>query len=193
MNDVESDAGFMATHSKPGHNYAKFYWHPVRMNKKSEEAGRDIYEDRIYILIYAPGSKSDCRRPMQEKDKREYPQAWADFQNGEKEPTVVGTPIEYLGISPARAKELRAVNIHTIEQMANCADTAKVNVGMDFVSLKNRAQAFVNKNSPEVMELRATAERQARQIAELTEKLEQLSAAKKPGRPRRTAEVQAAA
>lgn len=185
--DIDSDSAFMETQNKPGQNYAKFYLHPVRMNKKSEEAGRDIYEDRIYILILSPGqTKSECRRPMQEKDKREYPQAWADFQNGNQEPTVAGTPIEYLGISPARAKELRAVHIYTVEQMAACPDTASKDVGMDFHSLKNRAQAYIGKTSPELETLR-------KQVADLQAKLAELSAPKKPGRPKKAPELRAAA
>jgi hypothetical protein len=185
--DIESDSAFMATQNKPGQNYAQFYLHPVKMNKKSEEAGRDIYEDRVYVLILSPGqTKSECRRPMQERDKRDYPQAWADFQNGNKEPTVVGTPIEYLGISPARAKELRAVHIHTIEQMAECSETTKQNVGMDFFALKNRAAAYVSKSSPELSALQ-------QKVAELTQQLAAFTEKKKPGRPKKAPELQAAA
>jgi hypothetical protein len=185
--DIDSDSAFMETQNKPGQNYAKFYLHPVKMNKKSEEAGRDIYEDRVYILILSPGqTKSECRRPMQEQDKRLYPQAWADFQNGNQEPTVAGTPIEYLGVSPARAKELRAVHIHTIEQMADCADTASRTVGMDFNTLKNRAKAYIGKSSPELETLR-------KQVAELQAQIAALSAPKKPGRPKKAPELQAAA
>lgn len=178
--DPESDSSFMATHEKKQQNYAKFYIEPVKNNNKSREAGRDVFEDKVFVLILCPGqTKSETRRPMQEIDKREYPQAWADFQNGNKEPTVSGTPIEYLGISPSRAKELRSAHIYTVEQMADCADTASRVVGMDFHTLKNRASALISKTSPEVTDLR-------RQVAELTEKLNALTAPKKPGRPRRT-------
>jgi hypothetical protein len=181
---VDSDSEFMAAREKKQANYAKFYLHPVKMNRKSEEAGRDIYEDRVYILILPPGSiKSECRRPMQERDKRDYPQAWADFQNGNKEPSVVGTPIEYLGVSPARAKELRAVNIYTVEQMADCPDTAAQTVGMDFNAMKNRAKSYVAKASPELDALR-------QRVAELEA---QLSAKPKPGRPRKVEVQQVAA
>lgn len=179
--DPESESSFMATHEKRQQNYAKFYIEAVKNNNKSREAGRDIYDDKVFILILCPGQmKGETRRPMQENDKREYPQAWADFQNGNKEPTVSGTPIEYLGISPSRAKELRAVHIFTVEQMADCPDTASKDVGMDFNTLKGRAAAFVNKNSPELERLRA-------QVAELTAKLDALAkpaeAPKKRGRP----------
>lgn len=184
--DIESDAGFMETQNKPGQNYAKFYLEPVKNNNKSREAGRDIYEDRTFILILSPGqTKSECRRPMQEQDKRLYPQAWADFQAGSSETTVTGTPIEYLGVSPARAKELRAVHIHTIEQMADCADTNSRNVGMDFHTLKNKAAAYLSKSSPEVAELRKQVEELKALLAAQTPK--------KPGRPKKQPEMQAAA
>ena len=188
MTEVESDSGFMATHEKKQQNYAKFYIEAVKNNNKSREAGRDIFDDKVFILILCPGQmKGETRRPMQDKDKLDYPQAWADFQNGNKEPTVSGTPIEYLGISPSRAKELRSVHIFTVEQMANCPDTASKDVGMDFNTLKGRAAAYVGKNSPEVEVLR-------KQVAELSAKLAELTAAKKkPGRPRKAVEMQAAA
>ena len=186
MTEVESDSGFMATHEKRQQNYAKFYIEAVKNNNKSREAGRDIFDDKVFILILCPGQmKGETRRPMQDKDKLEYPQAWADFQNGNKEPTVSGTPIEYLGISPSRAKELRAVHIFTVEQMADCPDTAAKSVGMDFHTLKNRAAALVSKTSPEVADLR-------QQVAELTAKLSALTAPKKPGRPRKQPEQLAA-
>ena len=181
MTEVESDSGFMATHEKKQQNYAKFYIEAVKNNNKSREAGRDIYDDRTFILILCPGQmKGETRRPMQENDKREYAQAWADFQNGNKEPTVSGTPIEYLGISPSRARELRAAHIFTVEQMADCAETAKTTVGMDFYSLKNRAAALISKTSPEVEQLR-------KQVQELTEKLNALTTSKPRGRPRKVA------
>lgn len=186
--DPESDSNFMATHEKPGRNYAKFYLHPVKNNNKSREAGREIYEDKEFILILCPGqTKSECRRPVQEKDKQEYPQAWADFQNGNKEPTVSGVPIEHLpGLSPARARELRSAHIFTVEQMAECADTASQTIGMDFNSLKNTAQAYISKSSPQVAALE-------KRVAELTAKLEALTAAKPRGRPRKQLEEQVAA
>lgn len=194
MTEVESDSGFMATHEKRHQNYAKFYVEAVKNNNKSREAGRDIFDDKVFILILCPGQmKGETRRPMQDKDKVEYAQAWADFQNGNKEPTVSGTPIEYLGIAPSRAKELRAVHIYTVEQMADCPDTAIKSVGMDFNTLKARAAALLSKSTPELEQLRRQAAEQAEQIAALTAQLAELTKPKKkPGRPPK-AEMQAAA
>lgn len=137
-------------------NHAAFYYQPVRLKKKSEEAGRDIFEDRVYILILSPGqSKTEMRREAKDIDKQEYPEAWKAFQEGKGEP-LVGTPVELLpGMTPSRIKELHAVHVRTIEQLAAVPDQNLRNLGHDAHTLRNKAAGFLEKNTAEVQALRA--------------------------------------
>lgn len=166
-------------------NYARFYMHPVLNKMKSEQEQRKIYEDRPYIMIVSPGQKNtEVRRPIQDKDKFEYAEAWKAFLDG-KDEAVVGTPIEMLpGLHESRILELKAVNIRTIEQMADIAEGNAFRVGGDALRLKQQAQGYLNKNTGEVVDLRT-------RIAELEQLVKKLSdttaapvkVAKRRGRP----------
>lgn len=176
----------MATHERKTTNIVKFYRKEVPNKNKTQQEGRPIYDWKEYVIILCPGqTRSETNRPATDLDKREYREAYEAFLKNE-EPPLPGTPINLLpGLSPARAADLRKSHIFTIEQMAACPDTAMRDVGMDFNSLKNAASAYLNKSTPEVDELR-------RKVAELTEQLKALTAAKKPGRPRKQPEQIAA-
>ena len=178
MLDPDSDASFQQNGPR---NYAKFFMHPVLHGFKTKEAGREIYESREYIMIVAPGqSKSEIRRPIQEKDKIEYAQEWKAFV--EKRPdSIVGTPIEQLpNIEVGMAKQLKYLNVHTIEQLASLSDAGLANIGMGCRELQTRAKAFIDKNSSEVSELKS-------RIAELERLISTMDkpAPKKRGRPPR--------
>lgn len=168
MFDPDSDVSYNQNGSTP-RNYAKFFLHPVLNNFKTKAEGREIYESREFILIIAPGqSKSEVRRPVQEKDKKDYPSEWQAFIENKSE-AVTGTPIEQLPtLDIGMAKQLKFLNIHTIEQMAAMHDAGLANIGMGAREIKTKAQAFLQKNSSEVVALR-------NRIAELEKKLNALS------------------
>ena len=168
-------------------NRACFYHHPVLNKNKTKAEGREIYEDKTYILILCPGqSKQETRRPATDLDRMNYPTAWRAFCEGKAEP-LVGTPIEHLpGVTPARCKELHAVHVRTVEQLANVPDQNLPALGMGGMVLKQQAQAFIQKNSSEVAALKNQLAEAMRKIDELMAK--QGSDLPKPrGRPRKEA------
>lgn len=171
-------------------NRACFYHHPVLHKNKSKEAGREIYEDKVYILILCPGqSKQETRRPASDQDRMNYPTAWRAFCEGRAEP-LVGTPIEHLpGLTPARCKELHAVHVRTVEQLANVPDQNLPALGMGGTVLKQQAQAFIQKNSSEVAALKHELTEARRMVDELKQMIaKQGSDLPKPrGRPRKEA------
>lgn len=173
MFDPDSDSSFSHNQSSGPRNYAKFYLEPILNKFKSKEAGRDIYESKEFILIICPGqNKTEVRRPVQENDKKEYHQEWRAFVEN-KPDAIVGTPIENLPrLDPGMARQLKHLNIHTIEQMASLSDSGLANIGIGANELKTRAKAFIEKNSDEVVALRE-------RVADLEKKLEQLSKPKK--------------
>ena len=167
MSDPDSDLYFQPQGNTP-RNYAKFYLQPMLNKFKSKQAGREIWESKEFILIIAPGqSKSEVRRPIQDQDKKNYPKEWQAFQDN-KPDAVTGTPIEQLPtLDIGMAKQLKFLNIHTIEQMAAMHDAGLANIGMGAREIKTKAQAFLQKNSSEVVALR-------NRIAELENKLNAL-------------------
>ena len=173
----------MQTTNNRNPNYASFYLHPVLNNVKTKAAGREIYDDKTYILILCPGqSKTEVRRPCTDIDKREYPDAWKAFQEG-KETPISGTPIEQLpGVTPGRAMELHKLHIRTIEQLVEVPDQNMHSLGMDAYKLRDAAKAFVEKNTAEIQALRAenavlnkSLSEMRAQMLELTARLDTLS------------------
>lgn len=173
----------MQTGEKRNPNYASFYLHPVLNNVKTKAAGREIYDDKTYILILCPGqSKTEVRRPATDIDKREYPDAWKAFQEGKATP-ISGTPIEQLpGVTPGRAMELHKLHIRTIEQLVEVPDQNMHSIGMDGYKLRDQAKAFVEKNTAEIQalrsenaELKKALSGMKAQMLELTGRLDTLS------------------
>lgn len=160
-----TDREFVNVSQEEKANYACFYNHAVKNENASQAAGHDIWIDKVYIMIVSPGqNKTEVRRPMQELDKRKYPTAWKAFEEKAESP-VVGTPINYLpGLSLARLEELKGLNVRTVEQMASLSHSGISALGMGANELQQKAQAFLQKNTPEIVELR-------QQVADLSAKL----------------------
>lgn len=59
------------------------------------------------------------------------------------------------GMTPSRIKELHAVHVRTIEQLAAVPDQNLRNLGHDAHTLRNKAAGFLQKNTAEVQALRA--------------------------------------
>jgi hypothetical protein len=158
--------------------YAEFFYRPMKNNKQSLEAGRDIYEDRAFIKILIPGDKdNNVVRPVREKDKQRFPRQWQAFENREHQ-TREGTLLsEWAALPRTQVEELKYFNIHTVEDLANMSD---VNVGkiMGGNALKQKAADYIEAcrdNAPmermreENQQLRNELEALKSQVAELSQ------------------------
>jgi hypothetical protein len=184
--DVESDAGAWQAHEKVARNYVKFYPKWTRNNFQSEAQKTEVGEYRDFILIICPGQpKSEVRREVQDKDKQEYAPEWAAYKAG-KEQRLTGTPVELLpGLDAGRADSMKAIYIHSIEQLAEASEPAMRSIGMGALELKNRAIAFLQKNSTEVLGLKQALSQRDEVIAALEQRIVALESKPKIGRPRK--------
>ena len=190
--DPDSDSSFSAKTDDSG-CIAQFYFHPLLNGAKSLEAGREVFVDTPYILILIKGqSKTEVRRKAMDEDKTRFPNAWRAFQEG-KENAVTGTPLENMhGMTLSQIQELKAMHIRTVEDLAGMSDMGAQKFGHGGVDLRKKAQAFIEHNNVEVMDLKA-------QVASLLAKVETLTAMLDPkitdiqdapgkrGRPRKAA------
>lgn len=129
-----------------------FHKKAKKNNFRSEQEGRPIFDDVIYIKKMVPGdSLSIIDRPMYESDKNEFPMQWAHFQNKQEgDQMVSGTPlIEWPIISTAQAEELRAMKFYTVENIASASDAQLQRIGMmagmSPHSFRDKARLFLNK------------------------------------------------
>jgi hypothetical protein len=172
---AEADLGMTSMAMGDGGNagdeqlLVRFYIHPLQNETRSKEEGRPIFEDREYIEIIQPGNKdSIIRRPASHLDYERFPQHYAKYKaRTEGEETIEGTLLEHWpGVTRSQVEELRYLNIRTVEQLANVADS---NTGgfMGMNLLKRRAQEYLDASSTQAHaeEMQALKD-QNRQLAE---------------------------
>ena len=160
-------------------------------------AGRSISVDVDYALITPPYSR-DCVRMtikrwketnqyearqgrLPDKWVKQWDDAYEAWKNGEEIP-LDGTPIkEWSAISPAQIKNLIAIGILTVEDLAQANDQGISRIGMGAQELKRKAQNWLSaandggKIALKITQLETDKERDALTIESLTEKVKQLA------------------
>ena len=145
----------------------------VENKSASKKEGRPVFDAVTMVEIIVPGSRDVVCRPVEEKDKERWPKQWAQYQNKQTQ-TPDGTPIDELSTATAVERATcRAVNVRTIEALANYSDGSLHRLGPGAHALKRKAAAFLESRKgasyatalmEEVQQLRA-------QVAELKMKL----------------------
>lgn len=188
-----------ATIKKQGNNYqvsygddsavfAEFFKDAIIDNQKSQEQGRPVYRNVDMLRIMFPGdnTKEVVRIVRMEpsgnqpSDPDRFPKQWAAFQNS-IEQVQDGTPIEqWPPISKAQALELKAMKIHTVEQLAAVTDTNLKWMGAR--QLRDNARAWLNEaeSGAETIKLRNQIEEMRLQIEALTNQKIGFTTSQKP-------------
>jgi hypothetical protein len=176
------------------HLHITFYSEAVKDERKSAEEGRPIFKDEEFVRIKFVGDKhNELVAPahdvgsMRDRDtnvRLTYAQQFykhydAFLKNAEMH--GAGTPLEEIGISQARIKELNASNVYTVEGLAGLDGTFLQKLGMDARPMKIKAEEYLakardhagfNKLEAENADLKARLER-----------MEQMLMAKAPDAP----------
>lgn len=175
--------------------FVQFFKAPVKMEYKSEQEGRPIYEERLMVRIQSPGNNNNIvEREAWDGDKLRFPKQWLQFQVKGEQAGVEGTPIEqWPALNRAQVEELRAVRFYTVESIANASDAQLQGMGMGGQGLRTKAQAYLKaaQDTALVQKQAADLERRDSEIAELKSQVERLAALAEekrgPGRPRKEA------
>lgn len=158
---------------------AIFYNKSVHNPVKSQQEGRPVFEDRIYVRVAPPGERLNIvDRPATRADQQRWPQQYALFQQN-KEQTPEGTPIELLyPEKPAVASTLRASGVLTIEQCAELSGHAIDSIGMGCQAWVNAAQKYVAyaNRGVAVTQFRREMEDKDRQIRVQQQQLDEMRA-----------------
>lgn len=164
--------------------FVTFDLYQRRNEAKSDAEGRPVYDDVEYVRIIVPGDKqNEVHRPATEADKRSWPRQYAAFRDGARE-AQTGTPLkEWPAINASLVKELAHFHVHTVEQLANLSDANITQMGpirswvekaKDYIA-KAAGNAPMEKMRSELMEKDNQIQAQAKQLAELTKRLEELT------------------
>lgn len=150
----------------------EFFIKPVRQAFKSNEAGRDIFEDREFVRIRTPGlPRSVPEEEVTDEHRRRWPRHYEAFQRQDSSEHIEGTPLKsWPPVNRSRAEELAVIGIRSVEQLANVPDAALANMGLGARELREQAKTWLDaaKNgSAPIAKLINTNAEQATEIARL--------------------------
>lgn len=171
-----------------------FYTRTVEDKERTLAEGRKCFRDREYVKILIPGDRHNfIDRPVQKTgvlptdDTLRFAQQYARFKAQAEQKAHDGTPLSlWPQMSAALAEELKYINIFTVEQLAELADTyvAKVPLGhqwkakaREFVaaqkdaSVVNKLQSELAERDAKIATQEAAIKDQAARIAALEKKL----------------------
>jgi hypothetical protein len=121
-----------------------FFTEAVRMDFKSKQAGRDIFEDREFVRILIPGDRRSAPvEPVNDEHKKRWPREYEAFKAGTEAP-LEGTPLaDWPQIGRARVEELAYFHIRTVEQLAAVNDAQLQQLGMGARGEREKAKVFL--------------------------------------------------
>ena len=190
----------------------EFEWVEAKNAAASDQEGRAVFDKVLRVYIQAPGAKNQIatheierhfwtpegappRKRVNEQLKARYREqlvAW-EQQDSAVLLEMQGTPLRELhGLDVSQVAELKAANIHTVEQLAGLADA---HLFMGAAKWREMAKAYLESAAGQAPLSRLSAENAdlRAQIEHLQGQVEALNAdaAKKrgPGRPRKDAEA----
>ena len=158
-----------------------FYMRAVRNAARSEAEGRPVFDEAPYVKVLVPGDRNSVvDRRVGDADRERWPGQWAAFQAKRARPA--GTPIGHWPyLTVARAAELKALELLTVEQVAAADDALAERIGGDAAALIERARQFLQPQSETETELRQEIDRLKRRVADL----ERERAKPRPAEPRK--------
>lgn len=166
------------------HLHVEFYADAEKNERLSAEAGRPVFEDKEFVRIRFVGDKQNtfvapAHAQSTVRDEasgrfltyaEQFPRHYEAFKK-DMEFRGTGAPLEQLGLSPAKIRELNAANIYTVEALASLDGTMLQKLGMGARDMKNQAEAYLAATSDNAGLSKLEAEN-----AELRERLEKMEA-----------------
>jgi hypothetical protein len=140
-----SNASYTRTNGgRQGANFPRFHMEAVEDPLASAAAGRPIYREEERVEIIMPGNPNSPVFRVSDDHRQEWPEAYERFRKG-LEFSVDGTPIEQWNILGRKhVLELKAKDIHTVEQCAALSDLAVQQIGMGGLEIRKLAAAYLD-------------------------------------------------
>lgn len=152
---IQQGQSYHVQHGTDAGLFVQFYMESVEDEEASLEKGRPIFLDKEYVKIIPVGDKNTvvCR-PVDLKgngytppDNVRWPIQYAAFKNQQMQP-LDGTPLEqWPPLTKSQVLMMKAVNVHTVEQLCEVSDQNLANLGMGARDLRDKAKAFIESAS----------------------------------------------
>jgi hypothetical protein len=174
---IQKGNNFHVQHGTDAGLFVQFYMEALKDEEATVKEGRPIFVDREFIKIIPVGDKNTvvCR-PVRltwegnnAPDNERWPQQYAAFKNQQIQVNE-GTPLEHWSpLTKSQVMSLKAVNVHTVEQLAAVSDGNLHNLGMGARELREKAIFFINSSKDASFSMAAQKE-----IEELKKQVEAL-------------------
>lgn len=190
---IQRGNNYIVQHGTDAGMYVQFYMESIEDKEASEKEGRPIFRDHEFIKIMPPGDKNTviCE-PVNEEYRTRWPNQYAAFKNQQVQPND-GTPLEeWPSLRKSQVMMFKAVNVHTVEQLANVSDTNLSNLGMGSREFRDKALAYIETAKTgaipaaaqnRILELEKQIEALTNQMAGFKIEAPEETEAKKRGRP----------
>lgn len=149
-----------------------FFKEAVKNNALSEQEGRPIFDEKEMVKIEIPGDRNlTWIGVVDEKITNRFPAQYASFKRGDQR-AASGTPLEQWpspDMTTGQIASLKALNILSVEELANVTDAVLPKIGMKGRELREQARAYIQSAKDS-----AATNRLAQENAELRKRLEML-------------------
>ena len=147
----------------------RFFTEAVQSKLKSEKEGRPIFDMVDMVEMNVPGSRDTSNKKCSPEVLQKYQiepqyQMWKATQ---AQP-VTGTPLtEVPFLNIAQIKEYNALNVMSLEQLADLSDTAIQKLGMGAMEARRKAQAYMKAagDSAQIQQVIGENEQLKREVA----------------------------
>lgn len=164
--------------------FVSFYTKPVLNPLKSTEAGRQVFDEKDYIRIMTPGSQlCVIDEPIKSGNyMQRFGDRYSKWKAGQAE-LISGTPLDafpWLIGKVGLLAELKALNIHTVEQLSTLPDSAMYNM-MGGHELRKRAAEWLDQTTgtdAKVAKMSKENDDLKAQMAAMQDQMKQLMTAK---------------
>ncbi len=128
----------------PGSVRPRFYLDPVQDELATAQEGRPIFREIERVEIFLPGNPwTQPVHNVTDEHRSRWPREYELFRQG-MEQTAAGTPLaEWPILNRAQVLELKAIQLQTVEEMAELSDHA-CQRAMGLTQLRAKARAYLD-------------------------------------------------
>lgn len=138
-----------------------FHMEAVLDEAASAANGRPSFREEERVQIIQPGNPNSPVFLVSDEYRQRWPEQYSQFKAGQEQ-TTKGVPLEqWPFLKKMHVLELKAKNIHTVEQCAELSDLACQGLGIGGRSIRENARAYLDDAAAMSIVSQAIADREA--------------------------------
>lgn len=141
--------------------FPRFFMGEKEIKSLSEEKGYPQFRDQEMVEITIAGdNRTVVVKKVDDSHKQRWPEQYAAFKRGEEEP-LNGLPLKQCPLfTSAQVATMKALNIHTVEALAELNDSAIGRLGMGARAWVAKAKAYIKEGEKTAGVTKLAAENQ---------------------------------